>query len=112
MTIMSLGLMVILSGFLEGGRARENAERQTKALFLSQQVIDEWLTKAPLEAMEESGDWEEDPLYHWNLTVKPYLPEDAEEETGLMEVVLTTTWEERGRERSLSLKTLVPEAEP
>ena len=112
MTIMGIGLLVILSGFVEGSRARRNAYLQTRAVFLSQQVMDEWLAEAPLEAGGEEGGWEEDPLYHWSLEVNPYTPEGAEEdEPPLMELTLTTSWPDGASERSIVLKSLAPALE-
>jgi len=112
MTIMGIGLLVILSGFVEGSRARRNAYLQTRAVFLSQQVMDEWLAKAPLEPGGEEGSWEEDPLYSWSVEVRPYIPEGAEEDDPpLVELEMITRWPEGDSERSIVLKSVVPALE-
>jgi Tfp pilus assembly protein PilV len=112
MTIMGIGLLVILSGFVEGSRARRNAYLQTRAVFLSHQVMDTWLAEAPLEAGGDEGSWEEEPLYSWSMEVTPYNPEGADEdEPPLMELTLTTRWPDGESERSVVLKSLAPAVE-
>lgn len=113
--IIAFGLLAaalaLLLGTLTGAtrQVRRAADAGTAALH-AQSMIDQVGVGAPLEAGEESGDFEEG-RYRWTMRVRPWtepgppLPTALVSNTRLFEVALEVEWGEAADQR-LRLQTL------
>lgn len=110
MTIMTIGLLVLLGGFAEGGRARRSAYRHTRALILAEGIMDQKIREGSIEEGVEEGTWDSAPSYRWKLEVQPYTPgSDEDDDREFLLMTLTTTWADGKAEKSLALKTVAPQ---
>jgi general secretion pathway protein I len=99
-SILSFGLIIIVSTFSSGMRAAGSAYKMMLAQSLAQSKMEELLV-APWASME--GEFGPDhPSFTWQVKRTPHDP-------GLQKIVLTIFWKERGKRREIRLETLVLE---
>jgi prepilin-type N-terminal cleavage/methylation domain-containing protein len=104
MTIMSMGLLVLLAGFSQGGRAQAAAVTTTRALFICRGLLDQALVAEDLAEGVTEGSPEDFPEWRYRLEVVPVTEHEGEEgERVYWEVRSTAIWREGGEERSVNL---------
>ncbi len=109
MAVMSIGLLVLMAGFSEGGRARRSAALYSRGVFLGEQLMDKTLADREFNEGSSEGTWEEAPLYHWRLEIKPrHHDQENGEPERFLELILLTSWPDGPQERSFQLETVVP----
>ncbi len=102
LVVLAADLVAVLGAFTASMAATGAAENRTIATMLLNEKLEE-LKKEPLvTAGEDEGDFgEEFEDYRWNVEV-------IESGTpGLVYVVVTVSWLERGKETELSIRTLL-----
>jgi prepilin-type N-terminal cleavage/methylation domain-containing protein len=116
MSIMAVGLLVLLAGFAEGGKARQSAALYTKAILLSEGQMDKTLREEKIEDAPTSGTFDQDARFRWEIKLEPFFlpaqegadPSLVKEPREYRQVILTTTWPDGKQQRSFELRTLVP----
>ena len=104
LTIFSLGVMGALTLFSTCLRSTADSLSYTQAVLLAQGTLEETVAEGDLLAGSDSGDFGDAyPRHSWEVEI-----EDTDQ-TGLMQMQVTVTWIERGRERQYALATLVAE---
>lgn len=108
LTILSLSLALIYSGFssaLLGGQAAVDYQ---KATLLAESKLDSIGIETPLEEGQALGEF--DNKFRWELLVTPYSEEDDQElaqgRTRLVKVVVSVFWGSSSDEKSVSLSSL------
>jgi hypothetical protein len=121
MTILAIGLLVIMGGFSEGGRARHSAYLYTRAINLSESLLDEKLAAETLSEGTQSGKWEEAADFSWVLEITPWeaprpeaapgetVPEPPKDAPRWFWVTLTASWPDGANRREFVLSTIAPE---
>jgi len=104
LTIFGVGVLGMLELFTTCLRSTSASLGHTHAVYLAQGLLEEVTVEGGLYATSDSGDFgNEYPRHSWTYEV-----EDTDQ-TGLMQVRVTVTWDERGREKEFVLTTLVAE---
>ena len=102
-TLVLLGIVVpvAMRGVSMALAAASTARRTAEAASLAQAKLNELIIDGTWQTSGTTGDFSPDhPEYRWTCA-------NAARDYGTYEVALTVTWTQRGRERSLSLTTLV-----
>lgn len=95
----SIGLCTRLGG---------NSRRQIEAASLARMKLTELTCSGEWQTTEKSGDFGEDwPAYRWTVTISSWTDSDVE----VSQLDLSVVWQAQGRERSVTLSTLVYEEE-
>lgn len=111
---VAIVLAIVLRVFTGGIDSATRAENHVLALLWAESKLAELGVSEPLVIGTASGAF--DTRYRWTATVAPYedttLTDEAREQVRPLAVELVVSWEERRRERALSLRTirLVPVA--
>jgi prepilin-type N-terminal cleavage/methylation domain-containing protein len=104
LTIFGVGVLGMLELFTTCLRSTSASLGHTHAVYLAQGLLEEVMVEGGLYATSDSGDFgNEYPRHSWTYEI-----EDTDQ-TGLMQVRVTVTWDERGREKEFVLTTLVAE---
>ena len=102
LAILSLALPTLLRSFTEAAKGQALAENRTTALYLLKFRMAEIEAEGYPDIGEEEGEFGEDSRFRWHSDVQDV---DSEEIEGLRLVAVTVTWQERGRERLISMST-------
>ena len=108
-TVLAISLAVLFEIFSTGMRASRSAEEYTRATLLAESKLATIGIEGALEEGETTGEYGDS--YNWRVAVRPYRL-DGEEPEGVAppieayEVVVTVSWGQGSRERSVSLTTL------
>lgn len=103
LAIISLGLPVLLQSFSNAANAQKNAEDKTTSLYLLKTRMAQIEIQGYPDIGQEEGDFGENSPYRWRTEVHDVESEDFQD--GLRAVTVTITWQERGREKSISMST-------
>ena len=104
LTIFSLGVMGALTLFSACLRSTADSLSYTQGVLLAQGMLEETVAEGDLMAGSETGDFGTTyPRHSWEVEI-----EDTDQ-LGLMQMQVTVTWTERGREHGYVLTTLVAE---
>ncbi|MFC1712089.1 type II secretion system minor pseudopilin GspI [Candidatus Poribacteria bacterium] len=101
LTIAAITLPVLLQAFSEGTKNQSLIENKTTALYLLKLKMAEIEMLGEIEAGSEDGDFGSNSRFQWTSDI---TESDTE---GLYEVVVTVNWQERGREETVQLTTLL-----
>lgn len=99
LAIMGLVLPIILMAFTNGARSRAISANRTTAAYLLRDRITEMEATGVPEIGDDAGEFEAGSIYTWQSSV---ASTDIE---GLFDVTVTILWQERGEERSFSIRT-------
>lgn len=102
LAILSLALPTLLRSFTEAAKGQALAENRTTALYLLKFQMATIEAEGYPDIGEENGEFGEDSRFRWHSDVQDVESEEIE---GLRLVTVTVTWQERGRERSISTST-------
>ena len=102
LAILSLALPTLLRSFTEAAKGQALAENRTTALYLLKFQMATIETEGYPDIGEENGEFGEDSRFRWHSDIQDVESEEIE---GLRLVTVTVTWQERGRERSISTST-------
>ena len=102
LAILSLALPTLLRSFTEAAKGQALAENRTTALYLLKFRMAAVEAEGYPDIGEENGEFGEDSRFRWHSDVQDVESEEIE---GLRLVTVTVTWQERGRERSISTST-------
>ncbi len=108
-TVLAISLGVLFEIFSTGMRASRSAEEFTRATLLAESRLATIGIEQELEEGESTGESEDG--YAWRVAVRPYRLDGAEAEgvpppIEAYEVIVTVSWGQGSRERSVSLTTL------
>lgn len=98
-TIAAIAFPTLLQAFSNGAKQRSIIENRITAIFLLRLRMAEIESAGYSALASEEGDFGTDSRFKWASEVK-----DSEIE-GLKEVTVTITWQERGKDQSVSLTT-------
>lgn len=88
-------------------RAAAEAERQTRALVLAESLL-ALHSHAPIEGIATRGQLDEQ--LQWSVTASPTTDADASDTAlRLHRIEVSVSWQDRGRTRTLSLVSRIPE---
>ena len=104
LAILSLALPALLSSFSMAAKGQAVAENQTTALYLLKFRMAEIELSGYPDIGEEEGEFGDNSRYRWQSSVQDVESEELE---GLRLVTVTVSWQERGREKSLSMSTQI-----
>ncbi len=102
LAILSLALPTLLRSFTEAAKGQALAENRTTALYLLKFQMATIEAEGYPDIGEENGEFGEDSRFRWHSDVQDVELDEIE---GLRLVTVTVTWQERGRERSISTST-------
>lgn len=107
LTLVAIVLPVVIDGVLLSLATAGQARQQTEAASLAQSKLAELVATGQLNDSEIAGDFGPDwPEYRWSARV------DEWEDTRLAQLDVSVIWTRRGRERSVTLTTLIYEGTP
>jgi general secretion pathway protein I len=106
LTVLSLALPALLSSFTMAAKGQARAEGRTTALYLLRYRMAEIELAGYPDIGEEEGEFGENSRYHWHSSTQDV---ESEEFEGLRQVTVTVSWQELGKEKSVSLSTYVAE---
>ena len=102
LAILSLALPALLRSFSEAAKGQALAENRTTALYLLKFQMATIEAEGYPDIGEENGEFGEDSRFRWHSEVQDVESEEIE---GLRLVTVTVTWQERGKERTISTST-------
>ena len=102
LVILSIALPTLLRTFRDAARAQALSEFKTTALYLLKFRMAEIEVTGYPDIGEEDGEFGENSRYLWHSDVQDVESEDIE---GLRHITVTVTWQEQGREKSISMNT-------
>ncbi len=112
MTILTAGLLIIMAGFTEAGRARKSSQLSTRAVIYARDLLEGRLRRGELEEGTTEGSSEGGTPYKWTLVLVPVAEEapasGTVKEPALLEARLTVAWTDGTAAKSLQLATVFP----
>jgi type II secretion system protein I len=102
LAILSLALPTLLRTFTEAAKGQALAENRTTALYLLKFRMAAIEAEGYPDIGEEDGEFGEDSRFRWHSDVQDVESDEIE---GLRLVTVTITWQERGKERLVSMST-------
>jgi len=107
LTLVAIVLPVVVDGVSLSLATAGQARQQTEAASLAQSKLAELVATGQLHDSEIAGDFGPDwPEYRWSAWV------DEWEDTRLAQLDVSVIWTRRGRERNVTLTTLIYEGTP
>jgi prepilin-type N-terminal cleavage/methylation domain-containing protein len=104
LTIFGIGVLGMMELFTTCLQSTSASLGHTHAVYLAQGLLEEIIVEGGLYAGSDSGDFSSEyPRHSWTYEI-----EDMDQ-TGLMQVRVVVTWDERGRQKEFALTTLVAE---
>lgn len=101
LTIAAIALPVLLKAFSDGTKNQTTIENRTTALYLLKLRMAEIEMLGDLEVGSEEGEFGADSRFTWTSDI-------VESETeGLYQVTVTVIWQERSRQQSVELSTIL-----
>ena len=107
-TILAMLLGALFQVFSGGLRAARTGERYTRATVIAQSQLAALGVEQPLQEGVSSGI--ADDVYHWRITVSPYLDDQLPVADGVLQpltVNVEVFWEEGGISRVLTLTSML-----
>jgi len=102
LTVLSLALPALMFSFRDAARGQSVCENQTTALHLLKFRLAEIELGGYPDIGDEEGEFGENSRYSWRSEVQDA---ESDEIVGLRRVVVTVTWQEQGKEKSISINT-------
>ena len=102
LTVLSLALPALMFSFRDAARGQAVSENQTTALHLLKFRMAEIELGGYPDIGDDEGEFGENSRYGWRSEVQDV---ESDEIVGLRRVVVTVTWQEQGREKSISMNT-------
>ncbi len=106
--ILGVSLIILFELFSGSLKLARTSEDYLKATLLAQTKMNELKLKNFDMEEADSGTFEDNPEYHWSVTVKPYKTEfeRAKEKEDIQEVELKVTWKFGGKKNEFNLVRL------
>lgn len=104
LAILALALPALLHSFTIAARGQALAENRTTALYLLKFRMAEIELGGYPDVGEEDGEFGDNSRYRWHSQVQDVESEEIE---GLRLVTVTVTWQEQGKEKSISMNTYI-----
>ena len=108
LTVLSLALPTLIYSFRDGARGQAASENQTTALYLLKFRMAEIELQGYPDIGDEDGEFGENSRYSWRSEVQDV---ESDEIVGLRLVVVTVTWQEQGKEKSISINAYMADRE-
>ena len=106
LVFFSVGVLALMEVFARCLRSTSTTIGYAHAVCLAQEQIEETIAEGSLFAQTDSGDFAPSfPRHTWTREIR------ATEQSGLYELEVVVSWDERGRARKYMLTTLVAERE-
>ena len=103
LTLMAIVLPAVMMGISLDLAAADHARHESEAASLARTKMSELVLSGEWQQAAESGDFGEDwPAYRWTAEATDW-PEDA----SLRQLAVSVLWTSRGRDRAVTLTTLV-----
>jgi hypothetical protein len=107
-SILAVSATVLMRVFATGLRGMTSAEAYSQAVFHAESLLARMGQETPLQVgVQENGLGDG---YHGRRIVRPYrwaeLPEDVSLPFAAFEVIVEVSWEDPGRRRSVTLRSL------
>ena len=99
LTIAAIALPALLQAFSQGTKNQSLIENRTTALYLLKLKMGEIEMLGEIEAGSEDGEFGSNSRFQWTSDI---TESDIE---GLYEVIVTVSWQERGRDEAVELAT-------
>jgi type II secretion system protein I len=104
LAILGLAMPALLSSFTQAAKGQALSENMTTALYLLKFRMAEIEAEGYPDIGEEDGEFGENSRYRWHSTVQDVESEEIE---GLRLVTVTVTWQEQGKEKTISMNTYI-----
>jgi type II secretion system protein I len=104
LTILTLTMPALVRSFGQAQREQALAENKTTALYLLKYQMALIESEGFPEIGSDSGEFGEGSRYTWASEIADVESEEVE---GLRSISLTVIWQEQGKEKSISVATLV-----
>ncbi|MCZ6676729.1 MAG: prepilin-type N-terminal cleavage/methylation domain-containing protein [Candidatus Poribacteria bacterium] len=102
LAILSFALPTLLRSFTIGARGQAISQNRTTALYLLRFRMAEIELVGYPDIGEDDGEFGENSRFRWHSDVQEVESEELE---GLRLATVTVTWQERGKEKSISMNT-------
>ncbi|MDY7010189.1 MAG: hypothetical protein SVV80_05480 [Planctomycetota bacterium] len=107
LTLAAIVLPAVVDGILLSLATAGHARRQSEAVSLAQSKLAELVAGGQFHNSELTGDFGPDwPEYRWSAQVNTW------EDTPLLQLDVSVNWTHRGKQRSVTLTTLIYEGAP
>ena len=107
LTLAAIVLPPVVRGVVLSLATADHARGQSEAASLAQSKLAELVATGQLDDAELEGDFGEDgPDYRWSAELSDW------EDTRLVELAVHVTWTRRGKQRDVTLSTLVYTGDP
>ncbi len=104
LAILSLALPALLRAFTEAAKGQAISENRTTALYLLKFRMAEIGLEGYPDIGEENGEFGDNSRFRWHSEIQDIESEEIER---LRLVTVTVTWQETGKERSISMNTYI-----
>lgn len=104
LAILSLALPTLLHSFTMAARGQALSQNRTTALYLLKFRMAEIEIEGYPDIGDEDGEFGDNSRFRWHSEVQDVEPEEIE---GLRFVTVTVTWQEQGKEKSISMNTYI-----
>ena len=108
LTVLSLALPALMFSFRDAARGQAVSENQMTALHLLKFRMAEIELHGYPDIGDDEGEFGENSRYSWRSEVQDV---ESDEIVGLRLVVVTVTWQEQGKEKSISMNTYMADRE-
>lgn len=108
LTVLSVALPVLMYSFRNAANGQALAENRTTALYLLKFRMAEIELGGYPDMGEEEGEFGENSRFRWHSKVEDVASDEIE---GLRLITVTLTWQEQGREESISMSTYMADRE-
>ncbi len=104
LAILGLAMPALLRSFTQAAKGQALSENMTTALYLLKFRMAEIEVQGYPDIGEEDGEFGENSRYRWHSRVQDV---DSDEIEGLRLVTATVTWQEQGKEKTISMNTYI-----
>ena len=108
LTVLSLALPALMYSFRDAARGQAVSENQTTALHLLKLRMAEIELQGYPDIGDADGEFGENSRYSWRSEVQDV---ESDEIVGLRRVTVAVTWQEQGKEKSISMNTYMADRE-
>ena len=104
LTVLSLALPALMYSFRNAAHGQASSENRTTAVYLLKFRMAEIELSGYPDIGDEEGEFGENSRFRWHSEVQDVVSDEIEK---LRRVTVTVTWQEQGKERSISMSTYV-----
>ena len=108
LTVLSVALPVLMYSFRNAANGQALSENRTTALYLLKFRMAEIALGGYPDIGEEEGEFGENSRFRWHSKIEDVVSDEIE---GLRLISVTLTWQEQGREESISMSTYMADRE-